>query len=270
MTVILIILVLSLGFLLALSGRNEEDRFNAFKGVPIAHRGFHTMPEAPENSIPAFKRAVEHGYGIELDLHLLSDGTLAVFHDDTLIRMTGVEGRIKELTADELKNYRLGGTAHTIPTFTQFLELVDGRVPLIIELKAEGNVPELCRATLDALSDYKGDFVIESFHPRVLIWLRKNCPKITRGQLSQNFLADKKNNLCLPLKAVLTTLFLNIFTKPDFVAFNYNHRNNIFNRICTKFWKIQPVLWTITNTVEYETAKNEGAIIIFEGFEAEA
>ena len=207
MTIVLVIIVICIGFLLALSGRNEKERFNDFFGVPIAHRGFHEDANSPENSIPAFKRAVERGYGIELDLHLLSDGSLAVFHDDTLLRMTGEEGCVKDLTQEDLKNYRLGGTEHTIPTFVQVLKLVQGEVPLIIELKSEDNVPELCKATLDALDAYQGDFVIESFDPRVLMWLKKNAPEITRGQLSQNFLKDKENKLSLPLKIVLTSLF---------------------------------------------------------------
>lgn len=266
MVFVLIILVIALLFVPALAGRGEKERFEAFRGVPIAHRGLHNKPQIPENSMPAFSRAVDKGYGIELDLHLLADGGLAVFHDNTLVRTTGAEGRVKDLTSDELKNYRLEGTENTIPAFPEVLKLVDGKVPLIIELKAEGNSAELCKATLKALENYSGAYVIESFDPRPLIWLKNNRPDITRGQLSQNFIKEP-SGLKLPLRLVLTSLVLNFLTKPDFIAYNFSHRNNIFNKICIKLWKLQPVVWTIENNNDYKTAAQEGAILIFEQFE---
>jgi glycerophosphoryl diester phosphodiesterase len=263
--VVIIILIIALLLVLALSGRVEDKRFRAYRGKPVAHRGLYKNPEIPENSIPAFALAVKQGYGIELDVHLLSDGTLAVFHDDTLLRMTGKDGRIRDLAGEELKNYTLDGTNYSIPTFDEVLSVVDGKVPLIIELKTENNAAELCKAVVRKLKEYSGDYVIESFDPRALMWLRKNYPGITRGQLAQDFV-KKSENLNIPLRLILSALLLNFLTKPDFVAYKFSDRKNIFNLICTKFWKIQPVYWTIENREEYEMAKAEGAISIFEGF----
>lgn len=100
-----------------------------------AHRGFHDKPVIPENSLPAFRRAIEHGFGAELDVHLLKDGTLAVFHDSDLRRCANVDGQIEDLTLEELKQLRLEGTDEQIPTFDEVLALFESATPLIIELK---------------------------------------------------------------------------------------------------------------------------------------
>lgn len=263
---IMLICFLALVFLLILSGRGGKRRFEGIIGFDIAHRGLHNKPTIPENSMPAFARAVEKGYGIEFDLHLLSDGGLAVFHDNTLDRTAGVSGNIKDLTLDTLENYNLEGTEYHIPSFSEVLELVDGKVPLIIELKTEGNTAALCKAVTEALKDYEGYYCIESFDPRVLMWLKKHRPHITRGQLSQNFLKSKSGQP-LPLRILLTALMFNFLTQPDFIAYKFADRKLIFSQICLKFWNLQPVCWTIKNTEDHKTAKKEGYITIFEQFE---
>ncbi len=265
---ITLICFLAVVFLLILSGRGGKKRFEGIIGFDIAHRGLHNKPTVPENSMPAFKAAVEKGYGIELDLHLLSDGGLAVFHDNTLDRTAGVSGNVKDLTLDTLKDYKLEGTEYHIPSFKEVLELVDGKVPLIIELKTEGNTAKLCKATMDALKDYKGYYCIESFDPRVLMWLHRHRPDVTRGQLSQNFIKSKSGQP-LPLRILLTALMFNFLTQPDFIAYRFSDRKLIFNQICLKFWALQPVCWTIKNNEDHKTAKKEGYITIFEQFEME-
>lgn len=252
--------------LLALSGRGGKERFKAFEGYAIAHRGLHNKPRIPENSMPAFAAAVLGGYGIELDLHLLADGGLAVFHDNTLDRTTGLKGRVKDLTTEQLEDIKLEGTDWGIPTFQEVLQLVNGQVPLVIELKAEGNSAALCNATLEALEGYKGAYCIESFDPRPLLWLKQNRPEVTRGQLSQNFFKES-SGLKLPLQFILTALLFNFLTKPDFIAYKFSERNNLFNQICIKLWKLQPFVWTITSKEDYDTAEKEGYISIFEQFE---
>ena len=261
-----VILVPFLLYFFALSGRGGKSRFDGLYGFDIAHRGLHDKPNIPENSMPAFKRAVDKGYGIELDVHLLADGELAVFHDNTLDRTTGKTGNIKDLTAAELKNYKLEESDENIPLFCEVLKLVDGKVPLIIELKTEGNSPRLCEAVMEALTDYEGAYCIESFDPRPLMWLKKHRPDITRGQLSQNFIKEK-SGLSLPLRVVLTSLVLNFLTAPDFIAFKFSDRKLISNQISTKVLGLQPVCWTIKNIEDHNTAKAEGYISIFEQFE---
>ena len=98
--------------------------------TPVAHRGLHDA-EKPENSMSAFRAAIEHGFTIEIDVHLSSDGHLVVFHDDNLKRVCGVDKKVAKCTLAELKTMKLKGTEETIPTFDEFLALVDGKVGIL-------------------------------------------------------------------------------------------------------------------------------------------
>ena len=147
-----IVLILLILYLLSLRGRSGYPGVEKLRGWNYAHRGLHSKG-VPENSLAAFRAAVEHGYGAEFDVHLLRDGGLAVIHDSSLKRTTGHDRKIEELTTGELRNYRLEGTEETIPTFRQVLKTVAGRTPLIVEIKADGDRDTLCRKTLDLLED---------------------------------------------------------------------------------------------------------------------
>jgi glycerophosphoryl diester phosphodiesterase len=171
----------------------------------------------------------------------------------------------KELTAEKLGECYLEGTRWTIPTFKEVLQQVDGQVPLIIELKSEGNTEALCKAVVKALRGYRGAYCIESFDPRVVFWFRKNRPEITRGQLSKNFIKEPTEHK-FPVRFILTSLLCNFLTNPDFIAYNFAHRNDLGNVIATRLWKLQPVSWTINNKRDGVKAKKEGSIIIFENY----
>ena len=232
-----------------------------------AHRGLHNKKEnIPENSLAAFRAAADSGYGAELDVHLLKDNSLAVIHDSSLLRTTGKEGNVEDLTHSELKNFFLEGTIETIPDFKDVLSIFEGRAPLIIELKTVGkNAAQLCKAVCDILDNYKGDFCIESFDPRCLLWLKRNRPQFLRGQLSKNFIKSP-SGFGKIADFLLTTLFLNIFTRPDFIAYHYSDTKDLGFRLTTKFCKKQGVVWTITKRSDYEKAKKENYIVIFEKF----
>ncbi len=129
----------------------------------IAHRGCWDYKGAPENSLKAIKRAADFGFGIELDVHLLKDGTIAVFHDSSLKRMCFKRGRIENLTKSDLKNCRLQFTEETIPTFDEVLSVVNGRVPIFVELKCRENDTQLADALLKITENYEGDLVFIGF-----------------------------------------------------------------------------------------------------------
>ena len=228
--ILIVLLALDLLFTLALRCRKGHQKWEILKKYRYAHRGYHDKPVIPENSLPAFRRAIERGFGAELDVHLLKDGTLAVFHDSNLRRCANVEGEIEDLTLDELKQLRLEGTDEQIPTFDEVLALFEHATPLIIELKtARGNHKALAKAVCERLDSYQGEFCIESFDPFALIDVKKFRPAICRGQLSMNFEKDKSGlpwykrfiagNL-LPLRAVsalsvaLYGMFLAIIIPP--------------------------------------------------------
>ncbi len=264
---ILLVLVLLYAFLIR--GRSGQKGLEALQGWAYAHRGLHNKPMIPENSMTAFQKALEKGYGAELDVHLLKDGSLAVFHDAALKRCTGAEGYIEDLTREQLKNYHLEGTEETIPTFEEVLALFEEKAPLIIELKAErGNAAALSEAVCKVLDSYKGVYCLESFDPRCLIWLKKNRPNMIRGQLSQNFLKNTSKMGKL-IDFVLTFLLENIVTRPDFIAYKFDDRKNLSNQLCLNLWAVQGVSWTITSQEQFEACMMENLLPIFEQFEPE-
>ena len=232
-------------------------------GARIAHRGLHD-DTVPENSLTAFRLAVEAGYAIENDIHITADGEIVVFHDDTLDRMCGVSGKPEEYTLAELKELRLAGTEECIPTLAECLAVIDGRVPLLIEFKCRtGDIcARLCPAANAVLASYKGVYWIQSFYPFVLSWYRKHQPAVCRGQLATAFVGDKLH------MRMLCMLLFNIFARPDFVSYEWKYRTKWNRRICTLLGAL-PVGWTFRTQEEMDTCKNNFAGFIFEGFHPE-
>ena len=254
-------------YVLSTIGRTGHQGLLGLRDWSYAHRGLRGNG-IPENSMEAFRRAKDAGYGVELDVHLLADGNLAVIHDSRLKRTTGADGRIEDLTTEDLKNYHLENTDETIPEFRQVLDLFAGRAPLIVELKCErNNYSQLCEAACKMLDDYDGVFCMESFDPRCVYWLRKNRPDIVRGQLTENYFASPKSKLPWYLKFALKNQILNFLTLPDFVAYRFKDRKTVSNVLCRKIWGVQGVSWTLKDRAEYDTACSEGWLPIFEGFE---
>ena len=258
-------------FLLA-PNRGAAARAGIFDGLNCAHRGLHSKDRTvPENSLPAFRAAAESGYGIELDVQLSSDEAVVVFHDDTLDRVCGVHGCVDAFSLEELRAMRLCGTQEGIPLFTEVLETVAGRSPLIVELKTGPRNDLLCRKTLEILRAYDGPFCIESFDPRCLIWLRKNRPEIIRGQLSSQFLRHGETAGHGKLTMwLLGNLMTNIAVQPDFIAYRFQDRKNPALAWCRKFYKVQEIDWTIRTKEEMQAAEQEGNLVIFECFDPRA
>ena len=267
--VLLVLLILGELFTLLLQCRRGHSAWGLLRLFRYAHRGYHDKPRIPENSMAAFRRAIENGYGAELDVHLMKDGRLAVIHDASLRRTAGADVLVEDLTAEELKQYRLEGTDEQIPLLEEVLELFQDRTPLIIELKAErGNHAALAEATCRMLDRYRVHYCIESFDPRCLIWLKKNRPEIVRGQLSEQFL--RHGETAGHGKAtmwLLGNLFSNVAVRPDFIAYRFSDRDNLCLRWCRKFYHVQEVNWTIRTKEEMEAAEAQGNLVIFECFD---
>lgn len=263
---LILLLVLFVLYLLALRGRKRHPLLRKLRHWKYAHRGLHGNG-VPENSMAAFRLALENGYGIELDVHMLADGNLAVIHDASLLRTAGVDVMIEDLSTDELSDYHLEGTKETIPTFRQVLDLFAGKAPMIVELKPEnGNHDALTAAACEMLSDYKGLYCMESFDPRCIRWLKKNRPDIVRGQLAHNSLHEP-GKVPYVLRFIMTNLLSNFWNTPDFVAYRFCDRNRLSVRLARKLWKIQGVSWTLKTQEEFDTAVKENWIPIFEGFD---
>ncbi len=260
-----ILIVIVIVYLFAIKGRRGHKDLPELRKWSYAHRGLHG-PDLPENSLGAFRAAVEHGFGMELDLHLMKDGNLAVIHDSSLKRTANADVKIEDLTQADLDAYRLGETEEKIPLFSQVLALVDGKVPLIVELKSVGgNYAALCEEACRQLDSYKGAYCIESFDPRCIRWLRKNRPDIIRGQLAENWLKTK-TPIPWVLRAAITLLLSNAYNRSDFLAFKFEDRKLFSVALCRKLWGVQGVCWTIRSKQDYDTAVQEGWIPIFENF----
>ena len=262
--VLLAVALLAALWLLSLRGKRKKSGFFGLEKWHYAHRGLHG-DGVPENSLQAFRLAVQNGYGAELDVHLSRDGRLVVMHDESLKRTAGVGRNIADCTAAELEQMRLEGTAQKIPYLEEVLPVFAGKAPLVIELKPTGgNHAALSKAVCAMLDGYPTlQFCIESFDPRVLLWLKKHRPDIVRGQLSCNFLRER-SGLHLPLALLLTELSMNFLTVPHFVAYKFADRGRLSLRVCKRLWGVQEFSWTITDERDAKTAMQDGSILIFE------
>lgn len=243
---------------------NKPD-YSSLKGFHYAHRGlFNNSSNAPENSLNAFKHAINYGYGIELDVQLSKDEIPVVFHDAQLKRMCNTDGNVWDFTLEELKKLRLGGSNETIPTLEESLNCINGQVPIIIEYKLDIANTHVCRISNKLLKSYNGSYCIESFHPLALIWYRFKRPDIVRGQLCMEYLKEDRFK-GKPLYTLLSFLVTNVITRPDFIAYKHSDASNLSFRICRKLGALS-FAWTIKNKKEYETALDKFDMFIFDGF----
>lgn len=259
--VTIIILLVLLYFYITAPSR--EGRAKSWQGTLFAHRGLHGGENA-ENSMEAFEAACRCGYGIELDVQLSKDGEVVVFHDDTLLRMTGDVRRVDCVDYSEMKTLSLEGKGY-IPTFYEVLQLVGGRVPLLVELKNGKRNGELCRKVRDMLRDYNGAYVVESFNPLIIAWMRKNAPEFIRGQLVGPR-KSYKGTVGAIAGIALSGLFLNFKSKPDFIAYDANARNFITPHIQRVLFKVPMAAWTIRNSEGYQECMGRNEMPIFENF----
>ncbi|QSF13456.1 glycerophosphodiester phosphodiesterase family protein [Mycoplasma sp. Mirounga ES2805-ORL] len=228
----------------------------------ISHRGYHN-DICPENSIKAFENSIKNGFAIELDIHILKDNKIVVFHDDSLKRMTGIDKIIEECDYEEIKSLSLKNSKEKIPLLSDVLNLVNGKVPLLIEYKTRQFKSRILEEeSWKILKNYKGQFAIQSFNPYTLLWFKNNAPYVIRGQLSGGFLGEKMN---IFKKYYLKRMIMNKKTKPDFI--NYE-KTFLKQKYIKKIKKHLPVLsWIITNYEEMKEHNKDCNNFIFEGFD---
>lgn len=214
----------------------------------IAHRGLHDIEKGiPENSIKAFKLALEKGYIIELDVHVTKDRKVIVFHDDSLFRMCGIDKKIKNMTYDEIKQYRLQNTEQYIPIFEEVLELISGEVPILIELKYDNKVGILEKELIKILKKYYGKYAIQSFNPFSILWFKIHKTEIIRGQLVSKYTNTKMNKI---KKFFLSHMLLNFITTPHFISCDVH--NTKIEEVKRMKKKRLVLGWTISNENDYD------------------
>ena len=232
----------------------------------IAHRGlFDNNTGCPENSIASFQKAIDMGYCIELDVQITADGRLVVFHDDTLLRMCGVNRYVRDCTYEELSSYPLAKTEERIPLFEDVLSFIDGRAPIVIEIKTSDMWLEATRMTSRILDVYKGCYCVESFNPMIISWFRKNRPEVIRGQLASDFFKDDIK-MSFIRRLLLSNLMLNFKAKPDFIAYNHLRKSQPSYRLIRRLFNVKNVAWTVRSESELTEAKRVFDCIIFDSF----
>ena len=274
------VILLVVLYLLAIMPRvkNRPD-YTPLLGNYYAHRGLHDNEgEAPENSMAAFEKAVDAGYGMELDVQLTKDSVPVIFHDETLERICGVAGKVRDFTYQELQEFRLCKSEEKIPKLADFLTLVSGKVPLIIEIKSYESPARVCAVADELISRYQGAYCIESFHPMVVSWYRRHRPSVIRGQLSTNFkekaksfpdLAEDTRKIGKRMMVALWMvrhLLVNFIGRPDFIAYEYCHKYNLSRLLCQKLYGALSVAWTVRSLEEMKKSSDAFSLFIFEKF----
>lgn len=262
--IFLVVLLLGALYLLLIRPENRNAEMAVYRRTMFAHRGYHNKEKLiPENSMAAFRAAVAHGYGIELDIHITRDGKVVVFHDDTLERMCGEHGKVEDYTLEELQKFHLLNTTERIPELQEVLEYVDGRAPLLVELKIPGRDLRVCEASYDILKTYHGKYLVQSFNTLGLQWYRKYAPAILRGQLSSNLTADPLNDPYI-LRFLVKYLMLNVIGRPDFISYKLKDLPNCSVLLCRWLWRIPVAVWTLRTEQALQQGKAKYDMYIFE------
>lgn len=247
--IILFVIVLYLYSIAPKRNRFKERTF-------YAHRGFHEKDRSiPENTLKSFQEAIDRGFGIELDVRFSKDGIVYVFHDDDLKRMFSQKKLFRSLDSKDIEKLSLQG--EKIPRLKEALTLIQGQVPLIIEIKPCENYRALIDDVMSLLQDYQGDYCIKSFDPKTMIYLRFHYPKVIRG-----FLLGTSKIYEKPWKGKLyASLVLNLLMRPDFLSVSKRFKKNHLPIRLYEMMGGHVAIWTVRSKKEIDRD-----FIIFEYF----
>ena len=231
-------------------------------GSKIAHKGLHNE-KYPENSIGAIQNAIDHGYPFEIDVYMISDGTIAVIHEFNLKHMCGVNIDVRTLKKEDLKKYHLLNTEYTIPTLEEVLEVTQGKVPIMVELKsfAVFSVGKFEQKVYDIMKQYDGEYAIQAFNPLVINWFKKNAPEVIRGQLWCLF--EDVEGLPKLAKHILKKMYLTKRAKPDFLAYSVD---DFSKKYLKKLKKTPKIGWVVHSEKQEEAMDKYFSGVIFEDY----
>jgi len=236
---------------------------------PIAHRGLHDARAGIiENTASAFRAAIEAGYGIETDVQVSADGEAMVYHDDDLGRLTDGHMALDVMQAADIKAVNFKATADRIMTLTELLELVGGRVPLLIEIKTKfDRDTRLTRRTVELLASYKGPAAIMSFDPRLIEQARSFAPRVARGIVAERHYSGHEWDT-MPLWGKLYMAFLGHAPKarPHFIAYSVSDLPALAPWVTRTMFGVPLLTWTVRSDADRAKAARYADQIIFEGF----
>ena len=260
---LLLVALLTALYMIWPGGRRKEMK--RFTGIKYAHRGMHGEGVA-ENSLTAFRLAKENGFGIELDVRLSKDGELVVYHDETLTRVAGIEGKVIDYTAEELSKMSLSGTSDGVPTFRQVLDLIDGAVPILVEIKMGNGESGVAEKLVEVIDGYRGPYIVESFNPVALRIIKRLRPEMLRGILADLYMLDPKYGGKL-IYRLSQDLMLNFIMRPHFIAYNKRGYKKLTLKILGRIFRTPRITWTVKSPDEEREAYERGFdTVIFEGY----
>lgn len=266
MSIWLILLVIFLALAFMTHPSLHYAKCQRWRNERFAHRGLHDIKRGlVENTLPAFAAARDAGFGMELDIRFSKDMQLVVFHDDDLLRLAGDARRVRQLTLEELKAIPLAGIdSARIPTLREVLDMVDGKTPLLIELKSGPDNARLCQALMDMLADYRGKYIVESFNPLIVAWFRFHAPQVVRGQLvgPLRIYRPTVNGIAAFFMA---GLMANFVSRPDFVAYDANAQRFFSPHFQRFLFRTPMAAWTVRDPALAALIQKRGEISIFEG-----
>lgn len=239
---------------------------------PVAHRGYHDRGAGRiENTLAAASAAVARGFSIEVDLQTTADERVVVFHDDTLDRLTEASGPVERATLQQLKTARFRVGDQRIPTLEELLDLVDGRVPLVIELKGRWNSDRrLEQAVTARLAEYAGPVALMSFDPASVAAVRRLAPHLPRGMIADRFPRDDWPQLSGPRRMALRWLLAATRVLPNFIAYGVKALPASAPLALRHFFRVPLLTWTVRTAADRATARQWADQIIFEAFDPEA
>ena len=227
------------------------------------HRGKYQSDQSiGENSLEAIQLAVDDQVDIEIDVRITSDQELVVFHDANLKRMCGVDLNIESLSLDQLKEYPLKDSGSKIPGFVEMLEVVDGKIGLIIEIKPTQHIQAVSDKLMFQLKDYHGNYAICSFDPFILNYFKEHYPHVIRGQIIFNFFKNK--DLVWWKQILLNINGFNIMSRSDYISVHYS-MVKYFSWM--RWFKAFIVSWTISQKYVADDVKRKVDHMIIEHLE---
>ena len=241
---------------------------------PIAHRGLHNAAGGViENSISAARAAIAANYAIECDIQSTQDGAAIVFHDDDLSRLTNLTGCVRDWPLATLQRQRLRGTMETIPSLKDFLATIEGRVPLVIELKSafDGDL-RLLQAVAAALETHRGPIFIESFDPFLIARLRIDAAQMGMAHIPLGIVAQAHYGeedwpqLSSDQRREMTHFLHYPQTRPDFISWNVADLPHAVPFLARQGLRLPVTTWTIRTLDQERQARRWADQIVFEGF----
>ena len=277
--IVIVVLLIIFCFMFWCGNRKKVYKHDWLYKSYIAHRGYFNNEQGiVENTKTAFLKAIEKGYLIETDISLTKDNQIIVYHDDNFKRLFNVDKKTCELTLEEIKQLSYDNTEDKVLEFSEFLSVIDGKTGLLIEFKSHSTKKDqiLCDKAMDILKKYKGNYVIQSFHPLLLSYFKKKYPIVPRGQLFMKFnLKEERKNMkgkgfkgfvSYFTKWMYNMKLTNCISRPIFIDHSY-HNIDFMAKLCHKL--VPMIVYTVTKQEDFDKLCKKVDNIIFENLNLE-